>query len=122
MVKLLIVDDDLPTCDFLRNFFEKKEYQIFTASDGEKALTIVRAKQPNIALLDIKMPGISGMQVLQKIKEIDKKISVIMMTAVTDEAMVELAREYGASDYITKPFSLERLEKDVIPKILRQII
>ena len=83
MVKLLIVDDDLPTCDFLRNFFEKKEYQVFMASDGEKALGVVKAKHPNIVLLDIKMPGISGMQVLQKIKELDRKISVIMMTTVT---------------------------------------
>src|SRR3989338_6201673 len=103
MVKLLIVDDDLPTCDFLRNFFEKKEYHVFTAGNGGEALAIVKAKQPNIVLLDIKMPGISVMQVLQKIKELDRRISVIMMTAVTDEAMVELAREYGASDYITKP-------------------
>lgn len=122
MVKLLIVDDDLPTCDFLSRYLGKRDYRIFTANDGEKALSIVKEKQPNIILLDIKMPGSSGMTVLQKIKEIDKTAKVIMMTAVKDEAMIELAKEYGASDYITKPFSLEHLEKDIMPKILKQLL
>ena len=122
MVKLLIVDDDLPTADFLNRYLGKRDYEIFIANDGEKALSIVKEKQPNIVLLDIKMPGTSGMTVLQKIKEIDKNAKVIMMTAVKDESMIELAREYGASDYITKPFSLEHLEKDVMPKILKQLI
>ena len=122
MVKLLIVDDDLPTADFLNRYLGKRDYEIFIANDGEKALSIVKEKQPNIVLLDIKMPGTSGMTVLQKIKEIDKNAKVIMMTAIKDESMIELAREYGASDYITKPFSLEHLEKDIIPKILKQLL
>jgi len=122
MVKLLIVDDDLPTCDFLNNFFRKRDYEVFVANDGEKALSIVKEKKPNIILLDIKMPGPSGMNVLKEVKEIDKTIKVIMMTAVKEEAMIELARQNGASDYITKPFSLEHLEKDVIPKILKQML
>jgi len=122
MVKLLIVDDDLPTSDFLNRYLGKRNYEIFTANDGESALSIVKEKQPNIILLDIKMPGQSGMKILQQIKEIDKNAKVIMMTAIKDESMIELAREYGASDYITKPFSLEHLEKDVMPKILKQLI
>jgi len=122
MVKLLIVDDDLPTCDFLNRYLEKRDYEVFTANDGESALSIVKEKQPNIILLDIKMPGLSGITVLQKIKDIDKKIKVIMMTAVKDEEMVKLAMEYGASDYITKPFSLEYLESEVMPKILKQLV
>ena len=68
------------------------------------------------------MPGLSGITVLQQIKEIDKNAKVIMMTAVKEEAMIELSREYGAIDYITKPFSLEHLEKDVMPKILKQLL
>lgn len=122
MVKLLIVDDDIPTADFLSRYLGKRDYEIFIANDGESALSIVKEKQPNIVLLDIKMPGTSGMTVLQKIKEIDKNAKVIMMTAVKDESMIELAREYGASDYITKPFSLEYLENDVMPRILKQLV
>jgi DNA-binding response OmpR family regulator len=122
MVKLLIVDDDIPTCDFLNRYLGKRNYEVFTANDGESALSIVKEKQPNIVLLDIKMPGLSGITVLQKIKDIDKKSKVIMMTAVKDEEMVKLAMEYGASDYITKPFSLEYLETEVMPKILKQLV
>lgn len=122
MVKLLVVDDDMPTCDFLNKFLSKRDYEVFTAGDGEKALSIIKEKKPNIVLLDIKMPGLSGMIVLQKIKEIDRNIRVIMMTAVKDEAMMELAEQYGASDYITKPFSLEYLEANVMPKILKQLV
>jgi len=122
MVKLLIVDDDLPTCDFLDRYLGNRNYEVFTANDGESALSIVKEKQPNIVLLDIKMPGLSGITVLQKIKDIDKKINVIMMTAVKDEEMVKLAMEYGASDYITKPFNLEYLEAEVMPKILKQLV
>lgn len=122
MIKLLIVDDDLPLCDFLRSFFSKKNYQVFTASDGSQALFIVREKRPNIILLDIRMPDISGIEVLQKIKEIDKDAKVIMMTAIDEKVVVKLAMDYGATDYVTKPFSLEYLEKDVLIKVLKQLL
>ncbi|MHC4122288.1 MAG: response regulator [Planctomycetota bacterium] len=122
MIKLLIVDDDLPTCDFLRAFFSRRNYQVFTATDGNKALFIVKEKHPNIILLDIKMPGLSGIEVLQKIKEIDRDVKVIMMTAIDEEIVVKLAMNYGATDYITKPFSLEYLEKDVFLKVLKQLV
>lgn len=122
MVKLLIIDDDFPTTDFLRNFFKKRDYHVFTANDGEEALSIAKEKHPDIVLLDIKMPGLSGIEVLRQLKERDKSIKIIMMTAVKDEAMIELAKKYGASEYITKPFSLDYLEKDVMPKILKQML
>ena len=116
------MDDDLPTCDCRNRYLGNRDYEVFTANDGESALAIVKEKQPNIILLDIKMPGLSGITVLQKIKDIDKKIKVIMMTAVKDEEMVKLAMEYGASDYITKPFNLGYLEAEVMPKILKQLV
>lgn len=122
MVKLLIIDDDLPTCDLLKDFFSKRDYEVFIATGGDEGLSIVREKQPNIVLLDIMMPGRSGMHVLQEIKRIDDKIKVIMMTAVEDEKAVKLASKYGASEYIIKPFSLQALEKDVMPKIVKQLI
>jgi len=122
MVKLLIVDDDLPTCDFLRLFFEKRQYQVFTAQTGEDALSIVKDKQPDIILLDIKMGGISGIEVLRRIKENCRDVKVIMMTGVKEDVVIDLAKEYGAIDYITKPFSLEHLEKDVMPKVVQQLL
>jgi len=69
MHKLLIVDDDLPTCDFLKRFFEKTDFKVFMANDGEKALSLVKEKSPDVVLLDIRMPGPSGIKVLQAIKK-----------------------------------------------------
>lgn len=122
MVKLLIVDDDLPTSDYLQNFFSKRDYEVFVANDGKSALTIVKDKRPSIVLLDIRMPGPSGIKVLQQIKEINKNIKVIMMTGVDEKVVINLAMESGAVDYITKPFSLEHLENNVIPKVLKQLL
>ncbi|MBU1913301.1 MAG: response regulator [Candidatus Omnitrophica bacterium] len=122
MVKLLIIDDDLATGDFLRSFFTQKGYKVFVANDGEQGLSIVKEKKPDIILLDIKMPGFSGLEVLQKIKEIDKNAKVIMMTAVSEDLIIEMAMKYGAIGYITKPFSLECLEKDVFLKTLEKIL
>ena len=122
MHKLLVVDDDLPTCDFLRGFFEKIDFKVFMANDGEKALSLVKEKCPDVILLDIRMPGPSGIKVLQEIKKIDKDAKVIMMTAVDEETVIELAKEYGAVGYIIKPFSLEYLKSDVMPKILGELV
>ena len=122
MASLLIIDDDLTTCDFLRSFFAQKGYKAFVANDGERGLLIVKEKKPDVILLDIKMPDLSGLEVLQKIKEIDKNAKVIMMTAVNDGFVIEMAMKYGAIDYITKPFSLEWLEKDVLLKTLEKIL
>lgn len=122
MHKLLVVDDDLSTCDFLKDFFEKTDFQVFVANDGEKALSIVKKKRPDIILLDIKMPGPSGIKVLEQIKEIDKKVKVIMMTGIDEEVVIKLAEEYGATGYIVKPFSLEYLKNDVVPKILGELV
>jgi len=61
-----------------------------------------------------------GIDILKQIKEIDDKIKVIIMTGAEDKGVIELAKMCGASDYITKPFDLEKLEKDIIPKIIKQ--
>lgn len=116
MIKLLVIDDDLTTCDFLRSFFSQRGYKVFVANDGDQAIFITKEKRPDIILLDIKMPGLSGIEILQRIKEIDKNPKVIMMSAVDEKVVVELAMKYGAVDYITKPFSLEWLERDVFLK------
>lgn len=117
MFRLLIIDDDLSICDFLKSFFCQKGYKVFTANDGEQAVSVAKGERPDIILLDIKMPGSSGIEILQEIKKIDKNIKVIMMSAVDEQVVIELTAKYGAVDYITKPFSLEQLEQDVFTKV-----
>ena len=122
MAKMLVVDDELDICNFLKSFFVEKQYEVRTATGGEEALALARSEKPDVVLLDIKMPGMSGIEALRQLKEIDKKIKVIMVTAVEEISMVDLAKELGADDYITKPFSLAYLEKDVMRKLVDLLV
>lgn len=118
MINMLVVDDEPEICDFLKNFFTEKKYNVQTATGGEEALSKVRKDKPHVMLLDVKMPGISGIDVLRQVKQIDKGIKVIMVTVIADRSMADLAKEFGADDYVTKPFSLEYLERDVMKKVV----
>ena len=116
-MKLLIVDDEIEICDFLKSFFEERNYEVKTASSGRAALTAVEQFKPSIVLLDIKMPGMDGTQVLETIKKKFPRIKVIMVTALETNEKIEEAVRLGADNYITKPLSLEYLEKEVQEKI-----
>ena len=113
MIKILIVDDEADTCDFVKNFFEARGFRVFIALNGLDGLKIVKDEHPSIALLDIKMKGIDGIETLERIRKIDKKIKTVMVTAVNDEGKMKAARKFGCKDYITKPLVLENLEATV---------
>lgn len=117
MKKLLLVDDEIEICEFLKSFFEDREFKVATAYSGEQALEQVASFKPDVVLLDIQMPGMDGLRALKKIKEKYPKIKVIMVTAVETQDKIEEAMRCGADNYITKPLSLEYLEKDVQDKI-----
>lgn len=117
MRKLLIVDDEIEICEFLKSFFEDRDFKVMTGNSGEEAVEKAGSFQPDVILLDIQMPGMDGMKALKKIKEDYPRIKVIMVTAVETEDKIDEAMRYGADNYITKPLSLEYLEKDVQDKI-----
>ncbi|RJP60679.1 MAG: sigma-54-dependent Fis family transcriptional regulator [Deltaproteobacteria bacterium] len=108
MKKLLIVDDELGTRESLRMIFDR-EYDIITAATGEEALGIIEGLRPSLVLLDIIMPGMDGLAVLERINEIDKDIIVIMITATKTVKTAVHAMKLGAYDYITKPFDLDEI-------------
>ena len=116
-MKLLIVDDEVEICDFLKSFFEERNYEVKTASSGQAALTAVEQFKPQIVLLDIKMPGMDGIQVLGTVKKKFPRTKVIMVTALETRDKIEECLRLGADNYITKPLSLEYLENDVREKI-----
>ena len=116
-MKLLIVDDELEICDFLKSFFEERNYDVMTATSGEEALAALDSFKPQVVLLDIKMPVMNGVQVLQNIKSKSPKTKVIMVTALETRDKIEECLRLGADNYITKPLSLEYLENDVREKI-----
>ena len=115
--KLLIVDDEIEICDFLKSFFEDRDFRVAVANNGTQALEQMDSFHPEVVLLDIQMPGMDGLQTLKKIKEMHPKVKVIMVTAVETQEKIEEAMRLGADNYITKPLSLEYLEKDVQDKI-----
>jgi excisionase family DNA binding protein len=105
---VLIVDDE----EIIRDFFRRTltEYRVLTAASGEEALYIVKKDRPDLVLLDIRMPGIDGIETLRQIKNIDKSIAVIMLSAHgTLKTNIEAAR-LGAYDSIAKPFDLGEMK------------
>lgn len=117
MKNMLVVDDEAEICDFLKTYFEEREFNVRTAGTGVAALKAVDQEPPHVVLLDLHMPGLDGMQVLKQIKEKHPGVKVIMVTALETRDKIEEAMRLGADNYITKPLSLEYLEKDVQQKI-----
>jgi nitrogen regulation protein NR(I) len=108
MQTILIVDDDKSIRYSLKRMMEGK-YSILTAQNGEEALDRVKQSSPDLIIMDIKMPGRSGIDVLKEIRSIDPKALVIIMTAYgTTETAIE-AMKYGAFDYILKPFPIPQM-------------
>lgn len=121
MPKIMVVDDEREICAFLKSFFEERLYEVTTALSGEEALKKIEKERPQVVLLDLKMPGKDGIEVLKELKQRYPKIKVIMVTAVETSDKIELAIKLGADNYITKPLSLEYLEMDVKDKITKLV-
>lgn len=117
MTKLLVVDDEPEICDFLKTFFEDRDFDVHTAQSGEAAIREAEIFRPQVMLLDIKMGNVDGLSVLKKMKENFPRTKVIMVTALETTDKIEEAMRLGADNYITKPLSLEYLENDVREKI-----
>lgn len=108
--KILIADDEKNMIWALKKAFKNEEYKIITASNGIEAVEKATSHTPELVLLDFKMPKLNGLEALKKIRKIDPKISIIMMTAHgTMESAIE-AMKNGAIDYISKPFDIEGLK------------
>lgn len=116
--KILVVDNEQAVCDMLKEFLTQQEYEVITVLSGEEAIKKVNEERPHVVLLDVKMPGMDGIETLKKIREIDKKVGIVMITAVKDDEARRKCMELGAYDYITKPFSLKYLETVLLVKIL----
>ncbi|WP_339739767.1 sigma-54 dependent transcriptional regulator [uncultured Sunxiuqinia sp.] len=108
-ISILVVDDERSVRDSLYNWFIEDGYHVDCAEDAKKALSILEAESFDIVLADIKMPGMDGLEMLKRIKTIQKDAIVIMMTAfATVETAVQALKD-GAFDYVTKPFDPDDL-------------
>jgi DNA-binding NtrC family response regulator len=119
MARILVVDDEPDVCEMLEKFLTIKGYEVSTALSGEDALALVKKEKPHIVLLDIIMPEMDGLECLERIKEIDNEIGVIMITAIKQDEVGKKAMKLGAYDYITKPLSLQYLQDCLMVKLLQ---
>jgi DNA-binding response OmpR family regulator len=103
--RILVVDDELDLLEILREHF-KDHYEIDTACSGLAALTVFAEKRPDVVFLDVHMPGLGGVEVLQRLRRSDPNVPVIMVTANTQMAITEAFLKAGAFGYVPKPFNL----------------
>lgn len=111
--KILVVDDESWVRTLLTDYFTEDGYSVRQASEAEPALMVVRQSHPDIVLLDVSLPGTSGLEVLSQIRREDPRIAVIMMTDDEDLLAAQSAIQLGAVDYTFKPFNLDRLDHAV---------
>ena len=107
--KVLVVDDERQIRDLLGEFLEREGYEVFLASAGEEAIELAEREIPHAILLDVKMPGIDGIEVCKRLKAEPKTqfVPVIMITGYADNKMVAI--ESGADDFVNKPVDLVEL-------------
>jgi len=109
--KILLVDDEPGMQRYIRTLLELDNYKVETASTGEEALDrLEKGLEPDLILLDVLMPGIDGLQTLEKIRQLQANTKVVMLSCVSDTRKVVQAIRQGASDYLTKPFQKQELD------------
>ena len=106
--KVLVVEDDPNLLDTLAYNLRKEGYRVITAADGLKAVDIARSEQPDLIILDIMLPGLSGFEVCRILRR-EMTVPILMLTAKDEETDKIVGLEIGADDYVTKPFSVREL-------------
>lgn len=118
LARILVVDDEEVIRNIVRRFLERKDFEVETVSSGKDALAVVGRFNPHLILLDIDMPGMNGLDTLQKLRQAGNSAEVIMISGKEDVDVARQCMDSGACDYISKPFNFEYLETIVWAKIL----
>jgi len=114
---ILVVDDEVEIRELVGEFLQRRGYRIKTAATGEEGLALIRQSPPDLALLDIYMPGVSGVDMLREVSKSHPSVGVIMLTASQDEPLLKAALDLGAFDVLSKPVDLKQLELAVLVKL-----
>jgi len=109
MATILVIDDERMICDLLRSVFSAHGHEVFTATNGREALDLFRQRRPRFTLLDLNMPDMNGIEVLQQIRASDPHAGVIMLSGGATDALEIRARGLGVTDFIRKGAPLEAL-------------
>jgi len=106
--RILVVDDEERLRSLVASYLRQEGYQVDDVATGEEAVAAVRARPPDLVVLDVRLPGIDGFEALRQIRQ-SSEVYVIMLTARTEETDKVVGLEVGADDYLTKPFSPREL-------------
>ena len=116
--RMLIVDDEAPVREVLSDYFVERRFVVMTAADGQEALAAFGRERPDVVLLDVRMPGLDGLAVLKRLREVDPGVAVIMVTANEDLTVARETLAIGAFDYVAKPFDFEHLDRTVVTAMI----
>lgn len=120
MTSILVVDDEANIRGLLEAVLSRKGYRVLLAEGGRKALELYRREKPHITILDLLMPGMNGMAVLEEIRKHDKVMPVIVLTGMKNATIEEKTRELGVVDFLEKSFSLHQLGQ-ALTRAMQQI-
>ena len=109
MAKILVVDDELVFCELLKTLLKSHGHEVLTANDGRQALEVFKRHRPQFTMLDLRMPEMSGLEVLKQIRAIDTKAAVMILTAWGSDALELQARKLGVTDFLSKSLSLDTI-------------
>jgi DNA-binding response OmpR family regulator len=119
LARVLVVDDDPSVAEVLSDFFEEEGYDVRTAENGRVALDLFDAWRPNVVLLDLRMPGLSGEDVFLRLRSMSPRAAVIFVTGADDEIVARRLLRGGATDYVQKPIDLDYCALAVLLSIAR---
>ena len=117
MAKILVIDDEQSIRDLLDTLLRRKGYDVVLAESGQKGLEIFRRERPDVLVLDLKMPGMDGLTVLQQVHSLNPTQPVIMLTGAGTPEAERQARALGVTEYVEKKFSLHLLG-DALKRLL----
>ncbi len=116
--RVLVVDDEVNITSIVEEHFASLGYTVDVAHDGAAALIQAAAVRPDVVLLDVTMPKVSGDEVLERLHAIDPTLPVVILTGNADESLARSFLHRGALDYVAKPFQLETLERVVATAVV----
>ena len=119
-ISILVVDDEEPIRNALKKFLTQQGYDVSTAASGEEALKVIQKQKITCMLLDVRMPGRSGIDLVPQVMELEPHMAILMLTAVNDATTAALCMQRGAMDYLTKPIDLSDLARAILRAIRRR--
>jgi DNA-binding NtrC family response regulator len=119
--KILVVDDEPEFRNILVKVLKEMGNEVSTANSGRQALTKIRENPPHILFLDIKMPQMSGLECLRRLRKLRQKLVVVVMTGYADIDSAREAMRLGADEFISKPFDIDDLKR-LVNELVRELV